>query len=88
MAERERLSRRRSRSRTSAPLAKDANAAKDRAKAQINHWQKLHKDRLFEVEKAVDVSALMQERGYHLVLRTAEREKPFQFQCDYWPIGR
>ena len=68
-------------------VAADAGAAKDRAKAQINHWQKPHKDKLFEVEKTVDISALMRDHGYHLVLRQAVQEKPFQFQCDYLPIG-
>ena len=69
-------------------VAADANAAKDRAKAQINHWQKPHKDNLFEIEKIVDVSALMQDQGYHLVLRPATQNKLFQFQCDYLPIAR
>jgi hypothetical protein len=69
-------------------VATDAAAAKDRAKAQIKHWQKPHRDKLFEVEKTVDISALMQDHGYHLVLRPAAQEKPFQFQCDYLPIGR
>lgn len=69
-------------------VAADSNAAKEKAKAQINHWQKPHKDRLFEIEKTVDVSALTQSFGYHLVLRPAASEIPFQFECDYRPIGR
>jgi hypothetical protein len=69
-------------------VADDSDAAKQRAKAQIDHWHKPHKDKLFEIEKTVDISALLASRGYHLMLRPAVQERPFQFQCDYWPIGR
>ena len=68
-------------------VAVDAKSAKDRAKSQIDHWQKPHRDRLFEIEKTLDVSELMQRHGYYLALRPATQEKPFQFQCDYRPIG-
>jgi hypothetical protein len=61
-------------------------AAKAKAKAQINHWQKPHRDRLFEIEKTLDVSAQMQRHGHHLILRPAAQEKPFHFECDYRPI--
>jgi hypothetical protein len=69
-------------------VAADASAAKDKAKARIRHWRMPHKDRLFEIEKAVDVSSLMQIHGYHLILRPATHNKPFEFKCDYLPIGR
>ena len=62
-------------------------AAKAKAKTQINHWQKPHRDRLFEIEKTLDVSAQMQRRGYHLILRLAKQEASFQFECDYRLIG-
>jgi hypothetical protein len=68
-------------------VAIDAQAAKEKAKAQINHWQKPHRDKLFEIDKALDISELMQRHGYYLALRAAALEKPFQFQCDYRPIG-
>ena len=69
-------------------VSPDDAAAKARAKAQINHWQKPHRDRLFEIEKTLDVSAQTQHRGYQLILRLARQEKPFQFECDYRLIGR
>jgi hypothetical protein len=69
-------------------VALDDKAAKTKAKAQIDHWQRPHKDRLFEIEKTLDISELMQRHGYHLILRPATREKPFQFHCDYWPISQ
>ena len=69
-------------------VAPDEVAAKAMAKVQINHWQKPHKDRLFEIEKTLDIGAQMQRDGYYLTLRLATRERPFQFQCDYRLIGR
>jgi hypothetical protein len=65
----------------------DANAAKARAKAGIRHWATPHKDRLFEVEQAVDLTALMQGYGYSLQLTKAATEKPFAFVCKYLVIG-
>jgi hypothetical protein len=65
----------------------DANAAKAKAKAGIRHWATPHKDRLFEVEQAVDLTALMQDYGYSLKLTKAAKEKPFVFVCKYLPIG-
>lgn len=65
----------------------DANLAKERAKAQIKHWSMPHRDQLFDVEKAVDISALMQRYGYSLRLTRATREKPFTFVCKYLPIA-
>lgn len=68
-------------------VAVDAVTAKGKAKAQINHWQKPHRDKLFEIDKTLDISELMRRHGYHLALWPATHEKPFQFQCDYRPIG-
>ncbi|HEX3864558.1 MAG TPA: hypothetical protein VHY35_22975, partial [Stellaceae bacterium] len=68
-------------------VAPDANAAKARAKAGIKHWATPHKDRLFEVEQAVDLSASMQRYGYSLKLTKARTEKPFVFVCRYLPIA-
>jgi hypothetical protein len=63
-------------------------SAKAKAKARINHWKKPHRDRLFEIEKTLDISALMQLHGHHLGLRLATQEKPFRFECDYRSIGK
>jgi hypothetical protein len=68
-------------------ISPDEAAAKAKAKTQINHWQKPHRDRLFEIEKTLDIGAQMQRHGYYLSLRPATQEKPFQFKCDYRPIG-
>jgi hypothetical protein len=65
----------------------DANAAKAKAKAQVRHWSAPHRDNLFDVEKAVDVTALMARHGYWLRLTRAVSEKPFKFVCQYLPIA-
>lgn len=65
----------------------DAGAAKAKALAQIQSWSLPHRDKLFEVEKAVDVTALMQRYGYSLRLTKAVSEKPFKFVCKYLPIA-
>lgn len=68
-------------------ISPDEAMAKAKAKAQISHWQKPHRDRLFEIEKTIDIGAQMQRSGYHLILTSATQEKPFQFECDYRLIG-
>jgi hypothetical protein len=69
-------------------VASDAKAAKARALEQIRGWASPHRDRQFEVEMAVDVSALMQSHGRFLSLTPATREKPFSFVCNYLPIAQ
>lgn len=70
-------------------VAPDAKAAKAKAKAlsQIGSWSLPHKDNLFEVEKAIDLAALLEVYGYSLSLKPATKENPFMFVCDYLPIG-
>jgi len=69
-------------------VASDSKSAKQKALAQVNDWQTPHKDRLFEIEQAIDVSELMAHYGHQLSLRPAATVKPFAFQCAYWPIGK
>lgn len=68
-------------------VTRDADTAKAKAKAQIQHWSAPHRDKLFDVEKAVDVTALMQRYGCSLKLTKAAGEKPFTFVCQYLPIA-
>jgi hypothetical protein len=67
-------------------VTRDANTAKAKAKAQIQHWASPHRDKLFDIEKAVDITALMQRYGYALRLTKAVSERPFTFVCQYLPI--
>jgi Domain of Unknown Function (DUF1543) len=65
----------------------DARTAKAKAKARIRNWLQPHKDRLFEVDKAVDLTSVMQRYGYSLQLTRASNEKPFAFVCRYLSIA-
>jgi hypothetical protein len=68
-------------------VAADAKAAKQKALGQVNGWAQLHRDRLFEIEKAVDITALMRAYGCFLTLKPAAIEKRFTFRCEYLPIA-
>jgi hypothetical protein len=68
-------------------VAPDAQAAKQKALQQVNDWEQPHNDRIFEIEEAVDVTALMKSYGCVLTLTPAAIHKPFAFQCKYLPIA-
>lgn len=68
-------------------VAQDAVAAKAKALTLVQDWNLPHKDRLFEVDKAVDLSAALRQRGYSIHLDEAKELKPFTFTCDYVPIA-
>lgn len=69
-------------------VAPDARSATRKALSQIRSWKLPHKDNVFEVDKAIDVSAMMEQSGYALTLIPAVEEKPFKFECAYIPIGK
>ncbi len=68
-------------------VAEDAAAAKAKALSLIQDWSLPHKDRLFEVDKAVDLSAMLQREGYAIRLSKAAAIRPFAFTCNYVPIA-
>ena len=67
--------------------APDIKSAKQKALKQVNDWIQPHKDRIFEIEQAIDLTALTGQHGYTLSLRPATDQKPFVFQCLYLPLG-
>ena len=68
--------------------ASDACVAARKALAQVRAWKMPHKDNVFEVEKAIDVTTMIGDYGYHLMLAKATVDKLFKFECAYVPIGR
>lgn len=66
-------------------VAKDAKVASARAKAQVTGWESLHKDYVFEVDRAIDVGG--QLGGVAIVLTPAAERREFRFDYGYWPIG-
>jgi hypothetical protein len=69
-------------------VAPDANAAKARALAEVQGWSQPHRDKLFEVEKTLDITALTRNYGRPLTLIKATTKQPFNFVCKYCPIGQ
>jgi hypothetical protein len=61
--------------------------AKEIAKDGIRHWKVPHKDTLFEVEKALDVSSLLRKHGLYIHVKKTARPLPFEFECLYTPIS-
>jgi hypothetical protein len=66
----------------------DKAAAKARALLLISSWKHPHRDNLFEVEHMLDLSGVLAAQGIVLQLSPATEQKPFTFQCGYWPIGQ
>ncbi|MBM2767545.1 DUF1543 domain-containing protein [Burkholderia anthina] len=68
-------------------IAPDWKTAARRALTLVGHWKLPHRDNVFEVEKVINVSDTVRERGQAIVMTKATSEKPFRFTCDYRPIG-
>ncbi|AYD05225.1 DUF1543 domain-containing protein [Neorhizobium sp. NCHU2750] len=64
-------------------IAPGARAATKKALSEIRHWTLPHKDKVFEVEKAIDVSAQAEAYGFSVRLTKAKEERPFTFVCKY-----
>ena len=68
-------------------VAAEAGAAKARALRLVRRWAQPHRDKLFEVEKTIDIGAAALGSGFSIQLRRASTERPFSFQSRYVPIG-
>ncbi len=68
-------------------VAKDKQAAKIKAKKQIQNWEVPHIDNNFEVENIISVSEHLNKSKYNLVLTKTGNSQEFKFICKYTPIG-
>jgi hypothetical protein len=68
-------------------VAPDIKAAKLKALSQVNDWVQPHKDQIFEIEQAIDLTTMTGKYGSALSLKPASAPKPFVFQCLYLPLG-
>lgn len=68
-------------------VAEDKQAAKIKAKAQIQAWEVPHTDSNLEVENIISVEECFERSEYALVLTKTDNPKPFVFTCKYTPIG-
>lgn len=69
-------------------VAATQSKAQVRALKSVTNWDGRHKDEIFDVEHmtCLDDTAAMHGLYIHLVPLT--EEKPFAFECGYWPIGK
>jgi hypothetical protein len=68
-------------------VASNRDMAKARALTRVTEWQTPHKDAIFELDKALDLSEDLARHGVHLHFRPASREKEQKFVCRYVPLG-
>lgn len=68
-------------------VAKNKDEAKKRAKSQIQDYFKPHTDALMSFESDSILNVEEELDGFSIHLTKSEAEKPFEFSCDYVPIG-
>ena len=68
-------------------VAPGASSAKTKALRTVRGWAQPHRDKLFEVEKTIDIGAAALGLGFSIALTRASAERPFSFQSRYVPIG-
>lgn len=68
-------------------VAPDVKTAMTRALVDIKNWSLRHRDRAFEVEKAINLNALFEVQGHYLALKPASVLRPFHFTCKYLRLG-
>jgi hypothetical protein len=64
-------------------VAPDAKAAIARALKEMRGWSLPHRDRIFEVEKVINLNALLLGRNYFLILTPTSTPKRSAFMCKY-----
>jgi hypothetical protein len=69
-------------------VAPTESKAKVKALKTILDWQSHHKDYLYDVEQAVNLSALAAEKSLYIHLEPTTTPEPFSFSCKYHPIGK
>jgi hypothetical protein len=66
-------------------VARNEQGAKDKAVSSVAEWEMPHKDRLFDVDKILDVSNLLNHR---IKLTPCAEGHAFEFVCKYTPFGK
>jgi hypothetical protein len=69
-------------------VANSESKAKVKALKQILDWQAHHKDSQCDVDKIIQVAQVVNDKKYYIHLVPTQEEKPFEFSCQYVPIGR
>lgn len=69
-------------------VAPTESKAKVKALKTVPEWSLHHKDNLYEVENMLCLNDLLKEKDIHIHLIESKEEKPFEFTCGYFPIGK
>ncbi len=64
-------------------VASNDAEAKTKAKLQASNWIKVHRDKLFKVEKILELTSIS---NHHVHLNKTDTPQPFEFTCDYKAI--
>ena len=64
-------------------VAADVRTAIARALGGIRDWSLRHRDRIFDIEKTINLNSMSEQRGHYISLSRASTEKPFRFSCKY-----
>jgi hypothetical protein len=68
-------------------VADSAPKAKARALKTVRNWRELHRDDMYEAEKAFALDKVGIEQRLYLHLTPSAELKPLVLTCDYVPIG-
>lgn len=69
-------------------VAPTESKAKVKALKTILDWQSHHEDYTYDVEQAVNLSALAAAKSLYIHLEATDTPTPFAFSCKYHPIGK
>lgn len=69
-------------------VAENEQKAKLRALSHIQDWTLPHRDYQYEVDNIVNVNHLLNTLTYQIKLTPSTQSIPFEFTCNYKPIGK
>ena len=69
-------------------VATDAQDARRKTIAGVKHWTSPHKDNILDIDQAINLSAMLADKGVHIHLTDSDEEIPFEFEARYVPFGR
>jgi len=69
-------------------VAADESEARSKALKIVSGWELPHPDNVLEVDSCLSVNYLLEEQGYHIHLKQQTAPMPFEFKCQYIPIGK
>lgn len=69
-------------------VAASPQEAKLKAVRQVQDWTSPHRDYLFDVEAVVSLNKVTEPQGYYIHSTPSDHNLPFEFTCNYTPLGK